>query len=60
MRNEDDFENEEEIEELQTKSITDYVKERRERNLQRKQAYEEKIKALKDRADTLKRDLNQE
>lgn len=60
MKNENDVEKEEEIEELQTKSIAEYVKERRERNLERKEAYEEKIKTLKEKTDTLKRDLNKE
>ena len=60
MKNEDDFEKEEEIEELPTKSIAEYVKERQERNLQRKQAYEEKIKTLTNKSDKLKRDLNRE
>lgn len=46
--------NEEEIEELQTKSIAEYVKERREKSAERNKEYEEKINELKEKAKKLK------
>lgn len=60
MKDDNDVEKEEEIEELQTKSIAEYVKERRARTLERKQVYEEKIKNLQDKSEKLKRDSNRE
>lgn len=55
----DEKENEEqtEIEELQTFTIEESVKMRREQSKQRNKEYEEKLKVLKDKADRLKKEL---
>ncbi|KXI52288.1 MULTISPECIES: hypothetical protein [Bacillus cereus group] len=54
---EEEDEEQDELEELKTVTIEEYVKIRREQSKQRKQAFEDKLKVLKEKTARLKREL---
>ncbi|MFA2839692.1 hypothetical protein AB1I77_00230 [Bacillus paranthracis] len=57
MFEEKENEEQDEIEELKTFTISDYVKMRREQRKQEQQVFEDKLKVLQEKTDRLKRDL---
>lgn len=53
-------EEQDEIEELKTYSISEYVKMRKEKSKERNKHYEEKLKVLKEKTDRLKKQIDYE
>ncbi|MGM2821315.1 hypothetical protein [Bacillus cereus group sp. Bce001] len=60
MLEEKEIEEQHEIEELKTYSISESVQMKREHREKRNQHYEEKLKVLQDKADKLKKELGYE